>query len=176
MKAGYGEPLRRFFAETAWTESVIDFGHAKQIFEDAGVFPSIIVLRKPTDEPKPQTIRVGAIPRETLRVDDLSQQIADEGFEVAASKLGADGWQIEPSGAASLFAKIGERGTPLATEPAEPEAARPDHAGLGRARRGSQKVARQIQTTDRHRGQRLQHTLANGANCVVCCQLTSRRR
>ena len=50
MKAGYGEPLRRFFAEQAWIESVVDFGHAKQIFEDADVFPSIIVARRPTDE------------------------------------------------------------------------------------------------------------------------------
>ena len=48
MKAGYGEPLRRFFGEQAWIESVVDFGHAKQIFEDADVFPSIIVARKPT--------------------------------------------------------------------------------------------------------------------------------
>jgi methylase of polypeptide subunit release factors len=34
MKAGYGEPLRRFFSEKAWVRSVVDFGHAKQIFED----------------------------------------------------------------------------------------------------------------------------------------------
>ena len=54
LKAGYGEPLRRFFAENAWVESVVDFGHAKQIFEDADVFPSIIVARKPTDEPGPE--------------------------------------------------------------------------------------------------------------------------
>src|SRR6202035_4425435 len=39
MKAGYGEALRRFFAESAWVESVVNFGHAKQIFEDADVFP-----------------------------------------------------------------------------------------------------------------------------------------
>jgi hypothetical protein len=31
MKAGYGEPLRRFFTEKAWGRSVVDFGHAKQI-------------------------------------------------------------------------------------------------------------------------------------------------
>ena len=49
MKAGYGEPLRRFFAENAWVESVVDFGHAKQIFQDADVFPSIIVVRRPDD-------------------------------------------------------------------------------------------------------------------------------
>lgn len=37
MKAGYGEPLRKLLAEAAWVESVVDFGHAKQIFEDAAV-------------------------------------------------------------------------------------------------------------------------------------------
>lgn len=114
MKAGYGEPLRRFFAETAWTESVIDFGHAKQIFEDADVFPSIIVVRKPTDEPKPETLRVCAIPRETLRVDDLSRQIAVEGFEVPISQLNNDAWQLEPRGVSTLIDKLSSIGKPLA--------------------------------------------------------------
>jgi CheY-like chemotaxis protein len=49
MKAGYGEPLRRFFMERAWVRSVVDFGHAKQIFEEVDVFPSIIVVEKPSD-------------------------------------------------------------------------------------------------------------------------------
>jgi type II restriction/modification system DNA methylase subunit YeeA len=49
MKAGYGEPLRRFFSEKAWVRSVVDFGHAKQIFVEADVFPSIIVVEKPTE-------------------------------------------------------------------------------------------------------------------------------
>ena len=106
IKAGYGEALRKFFAEATWMESVIDFGHAKQIFEDADVFPSIIVLRKPTADPKPPTLRVCAIPREILRVDDLSQQITNEGFEVAASRLGAAAWQLEPLGVNDLIAKI----------------------------------------------------------------------
>ena len=47
MRAGYGEPLRKFFGESAWVEQVVDFGHAKQIFPDADVFPSILVARKP---------------------------------------------------------------------------------------------------------------------------------
>jgi methylase of polypeptide subunit release factors len=54
MKAGYGEPLRRLFAADAWIESVVDFGHAKQIFPDADVFPSIIVARKPSEATKPK--------------------------------------------------------------------------------------------------------------------------
>ena len=88
MKAGYGEPLRRFFGESAWVESVVNFGHAKQIFEDADVFPSILVARKPTADPPPATARVCDIPRDTLRIDDLSNQIEEEGFETAAEEPG----------------------------------------------------------------------------------------
>ena len=101
MKAGYGEPLRRFFAESAWVESVVDFGHAKQIFQDADVFPSILVFRKPTAEAPPLTARVCAIPREQLRLDDLSGQVEADGFEVPRDRLGADAWTLEPPGVMS---------------------------------------------------------------------------
>jgi hypothetical protein len=72
MKADYGEPLRRFFSEKAWVRSVEDFGHAKQIFEEADVFPSIILAEKPNEAPKPKAARLCTIPREQLRIDDLS--------------------------------------------------------------------------------------------------------
>jgi hypothetical protein len=113
MKAGYAEPLRRFFAEQAWIESVVDFGHAKQIFEEADVFPSIIVARKPTGEAKPTTARLCSIPREQLRIDDLSRQIEREGSELPLSQLGSETWQLEPSGVAKLLEKICKRGIPL---------------------------------------------------------------
>ena len=112
MKAGYGEPLRRFLAQNAWLESVVDFGHAKQIFEDADVFPCILVARKPDDRPKPAA-RVCVIPREQLRIDDLAMQIEQEGFEVDAGQLDGEPWQLEPRGVMELLAKIGQRGMPL---------------------------------------------------------------
>ena len=113
MKAGYAEPLRRFFGENAWIESVVDFGHAKQIFEEVDVFPSIIVARRPTDAPKPDTARLCTIPREQLRIDDLSRQIEREGVELPLSQLGTDAWQLEPGGVNALLAKIREKGVPL---------------------------------------------------------------
>ena len=106
MKASYGEPLRRHFAEQAWVESVVDFGHAKQIFEDADVFPCIIVARRPDERPKPTTTRLCAIPREQLRIDDLSRQIEREGVELPLSQLGAEAWQLESTGVNTLLAKI----------------------------------------------------------------------
>ncbi|HPM83476.1 MAG TPA: Eco57I restriction-modification methylase domain-containing protein [Candidatus Anammoximicrobium sp.] len=113
MKAGYGEPLRQFFAEQAWIESVVDFGHAKQIFLEADVFPSIIVARRPTGRPKPRTARLCAIPRDQLRVDDLSRQIENEGVELPLAQLGCESWNLEPSGVTSLLAKIRQSGVPL---------------------------------------------------------------
>ncbi|HVS40588.1 MAG TPA: N-6 DNA methylase [Gemmataceae bacterium] len=113
MRAGYGEALRRFFAESAWVESVVNFGHAKQIFEDADVFPSILVARKPTADPPPATARVCDIPRETLRIDDLSNQIEAEGFDLPREKLAADAWTLEPPGVMALMEKIRRVGVAL---------------------------------------------------------------
>ncbi|HEY7314655.1 MAG TPA: N-6 DNA methylase [Gemmataceae bacterium] len=113
MKAGYGEPLRRFFRDAAWVESVVDFGHAKQIFADADVFPSILVARRPNADPPPLAARVCAIAREQLRITDLSNQIAAEGFEVPRERLGADAWTLEPPGIVALLEKIRRAGVPL---------------------------------------------------------------
>jgi hypothetical protein len=113
MKAGYGEPLRKFFAEKGWVESVVDFGHAKQIFKDADVFPSIIVVRRPDKGIVPDTTRVCAIPREQLRVDDLSVQIKREGSEVDRGRLQTGAWSLEPEFVNRLLDKIRGRGIAL---------------------------------------------------------------
>lgn len=110
LKAAYGEPLRRFFAEETWVESVVDFGHAKQIFPDADVFPSIIVARKPTEDPPPTETRVCVIPREQLRIDDLSVQIAQEGMKIQRSRFSREAWSLEPRGVHDLLAKIANVG------------------------------------------------------------------
>jgi hypothetical protein len=113
LKTGYGEPLRRFFANSAWVDSVVDFGHAKQIFQDADVFPSILLFRKPAAKSPPRTARVCAIPREQLRLDDLTRQIETDGFEVPRDRLRADPWTLEPPGASALLEKIRRAGVPL---------------------------------------------------------------
>jgi hypothetical protein len=113
IKAGYGERLRRFFAGSTWVASVVDFGHAKQIFQDADVFPSILLVRKPTADTPPATARVCAIPREQLRLDDLTRQVETEGFEVRRDRLGSDPWALEPPGVIALLEKIRRVGIPL---------------------------------------------------------------
>ena len=113
MKAGYGEPLRKFFAEKGWVESVVDFGHAKQIFKDADVFPSIIVVRRPQRGSVPRETRVCSIPREQLRIDDLSVQISQRGRRGLAKRLGKEAWSLEPKAVSDLLAKIESAGRSL---------------------------------------------------------------
>ena len=113
MKAGYGEPLRRFFRDQAWVRSVVDFGHAKQIFEEADVFPCIIVAEKPTEADKPKTARLCTIPREQLRIDDLSVQIEKEGQEMDIEQLGVESWQLESKAVSELLQKIRRTGKSL---------------------------------------------------------------
>jgi Eco57I restriction-modification methylase len=113
MKAGYGQALRKLFGEAAWVEQVIDFGHAKQIFPDADVFPSILVLRKPTNEPAPAVACVCVIPREQLRIDDLSRQAHAEGVPVPLARFGPAAWNLEPPGVTALLEKLRANGVPL---------------------------------------------------------------
>jgi hypothetical protein len=113
MKAGYGEPLRRFFAEQAWVEQVVDFGHAKQFFPDADVFPCFLVARKPDDARKPDAARVCVLPRDKVRLDQLPAQVAYHGIAVEQERFGSDAWNLEPKAVGALLAKIREKGTPL---------------------------------------------------------------
>lgn len=113
MKAGYGEPLRKLYGESAWVETVVDLGHNKEVFPDADVFPCILTARKPDAGPPPESVRVCVLPREQTRVDDLSRQIADEGVSVPRSRLGAAPWNLEPPGVAALMEKLRANGVPL---------------------------------------------------------------
>jgi|GEM_PF-297385 len=113
MKAGYGETLRKLYSEKMWVEQVVDFGHAKQIFPDADVFPCILVAQKPKAAEPPADVRICIIPREQLRIDDLSNQIQEEGIAVPRSRLSSEPWSLEEPGVAKLMEKIRTIGMPL---------------------------------------------------------------
>lgn len=113
LKAGYAEPLRRFFAEHSWVEEIVDLGHAKQIFPDADVFPCIVRVRKPTGSEAPEQALACVIPRDELDVSDLWAQVHRRGFPIARKRLGSGGWRLEPEGATDLMKKIERVGVPL---------------------------------------------------------------
>ena len=114
LKAGYGEPLRRYLSAEAETEALVDFGHSP-VFEDADTFPVITVLRKPTDvEGARGAVRLARVPRESLGAAGLAQLVADEAFAVPPERFGADEWSLEPPEAQALLDRLRAEHPPLA--------------------------------------------------------------
>lgn len=117
LRAGYGEPLRAFFAKESTIEQLIDFGHAP-IFEDADVFPCIIVLKKaPSDgngEQDDHQVQVTAFPRESLKLVQLDDYVRKYGHSAPQARFTAAPWSLEASDVDDLMVKIKRAGAPLA--------------------------------------------------------------
>ncbi|RJO64294.1 MAG: hypothetical protein C4523_18725 [Myxococcales bacterium] len=132
LKSGYGEALRRFFAEETVFEQILDFGHAP-IFEDADVFPSIVLVRKPdkgSDKGlnkeldkglKPLVLTkplasttVCPVPRGKLPGINLSQYVAQNGYAVPWSRFTEKAWSLEHPAVDALMEKLRRVGAPLA--------------------------------------------------------------
>jgi len=116
LRAGYGEPLRAFFAAQSAIEEIIDFGHAP-IFEDADVFPCIIVLKKPAADDNgqitEQQVRVTAFPREALKLVQLGGYVQKYSHPVPQHRFTGAPWSLETSDTDDLMAKIKRAGVPL---------------------------------------------------------------
>jgi SAM-dependent methyltransferase len=120
FKSGYGEALRRFFAEHTVFEQILDFGHAP-IFEDADVFPCIVSVRKPEApikaakaKPEPAApVIVCPVPREKLADINLKQFVRQHGYEVPWSRFSEKAWSLEHPAVDDLMAKLRRVGQPL---------------------------------------------------------------
>src|SRR5215210_4347489 len=114
LRAGYGEPLRGYFASEGVLEEIVDFGHAP-IFEDADVFPCIVLLRKPErEEPEADRgVRVVEFPREALNAD-IAAYVEEHAHTVPIKRFGKSAWSLETSAVDGLMEKIRYNGVPLA--------------------------------------------------------------
>ena len=123
MRAGYGQRLRAYFAEEGVLKRIIDFGHAP-IFEDADVFPCILVLQKPQppegQERQPERqVRVLSFPREELsrivqKQESLGSYVQQHSHSLPHSRFSSATWNLETSAVDDLLAKIRRVGLPLA--------------------------------------------------------------
>jgi hypothetical protein len=126
MRAGYGEPLRAYFGEQRALERVVDFGHAP-IFEDADVFPCILVLQKPAPadhlplagpaasdgEAPERPVLVTSVPREALRPDGMGRYVEEHQHAVPPGRFGRGAWTLETSAVDDLMEKLRRAGVPL---------------------------------------------------------------
>jgi hypothetical protein len=115
MRAGYGEPLRAYFAAQGAVEQVLDFGHAP-IFEDADVFPCILQLRRQSADSAQDdaTVFVAEFPREQLHKVAIADYVRDHGHRVPRRRFGREPWNLEAQDVVDLMDKIRRNGVPLA--------------------------------------------------------------
>jgi len=115
MRAGYGKNLRAYFAAQAILDQIVDFGHAP-IFEDADVFPCIVLLEKPAllgDHLAAHEVQVTSFPREKLHQIELSRYVREYSHTVLQSRFTSRAWSLETSAADDLMVKIRRVGMPL---------------------------------------------------------------
>ena len=115
MKSGYARAVAAVLCKRTpgssrwWTSGTPSRYSRKPTYSRRSSLP----VARPT-RPKPDTARLCTIPREQLRIDDLSRQIEREGVELPLSQLGADAWQLEPAGVNALLGEDQGEGVPLA--------------------------------------------------------------
>jgi hypothetical protein len=119
LKAGYAEALRDLFVTKGQVELVADFGHAKHLFPDADVFPSVVVVRKPGPHPGPppqagEGVEVCVIPRDAVPEKGLSAAVAAATYLLPRAHFTKESWTLEPPDVVALLDKIKRNGVPLA--------------------------------------------------------------
>jgi Eco57I restriction-modification methylase len=115
MRGGYAEGLRGLFADKSWVEFVADFGHAKNFFPDADVFPSILVIRKPNGDAAPIDTEVCVIPRDNVPEKGLDAAVSKATYPLPRIHFTKENWTLEPPAVVALLNKIKNNGTPLKT-------------------------------------------------------------
>ena len=114
LKAGYAEALRGLFAEDHWLEFIADFGHAKHFFEDADVFPSVIVVKKPAPgQDAPDEADVCVIPRDEVPKKGLVDTVDATTFPLPRLSFTREAWVLEPKPVMDLMKKLRRTGVPL---------------------------------------------------------------
>ncbi|HKM63455.1 MAG TPA: Eco57I restriction-modification methylase domain-containing protein [Acidisphaera sp.] len=116
FKADYGEALRDFLHTETWIEQVVDFGHNRDLFPDADVFPCVLVTRRPAPaEERPENAAVAVIPSDRAQQDRLAVTVAALQFPIALRSLEKDGWVLEPPPVRALMERV-RRETPSLVE------------------------------------------------------------
>lgn len=107
MRAGYGEPLRRFLAERTNPLQLLDFSGAK-LFAEATVDCNILVLKKAANK---HACQAHTFSKQIASTHDIAAQFAAQ--YVRLTKLDAAVWIIADEKNLALKEKIERIGTPL---------------------------------------------------------------
>ena len=102
FRTGAGESLRRFLAENATIESVVDFGDLR-VFDGVVTYPAIVTLKKSAERGD-----VSFLLLKDRAPQDLETEFAENARPMPQARLGASSWRFEEEALARLRAKIAQ--------------------------------------------------------------------
>ena len=111
FRAGYGERLRQFLADSTTIHNLIDFGDYP-VFDEAIAYPSIITLSKT----KPKNNQLQALSwdkKYKQNIEKFATVLNQNGLLIPQDDLKPDGWRLESSQNFDLLAKLRNAGKPL---------------------------------------------------------------
>jgi hypothetical protein len=95
---------------------VVDFGHNRDLFPDADVFPCVLITRRPTSaEDPPEKAVVAVIPGDRVEQDQLAATVAIIQFPMLLRSFEKSGWVLEPPDVRSLLERV-QRSNPTLSE------------------------------------------------------------
>ncbi|GAB2524753.1 Eco57I restriction-modification methylase domain-containing protein [Spirosoma aerophilum] len=100
IKAGYGKSLRGYLSSFD-LQQIIDFGELP-VFQDAGTFPAILIVRKASNK----TTHTTFAKIQTLKFDSLENEIQSKRVTVAPEKLKQENWQLAGNDEGAIFDKM----------------------------------------------------------------------
>ena len=111
FRAGYGEKLRQFLADSTTIHNLIDFGDYP-VFEEAIAYPSIITLSKvKSDENHVKALSWDEVKK--YNIAEFATVLEQDGLTISQENLKPDGWRLESSQIFDLLAKLRKTGKPL---------------------------------------------------------------
>ena len=111
FRAGYGERLRQFLADSTTIHNLIDFGDYP-VFDEAIAYPSIITLSK--TKPKNNQLQVLSWDKKYKQnIEQFATVLNQNGLLISQDDLKPDGWRLESSQKLDLLVKLRNSGKTL---------------------------------------------------------------
>lgn len=93
---------------------MVDFGHNRNLFPDADVFPCVLVARRPVPAEDPPTdAGVAVIPGDRVQQDGLAATVAGLQFPMPLRSFDQSGWVLEPPAVRTLMERVQRTNPPL---------------------------------------------------------------
>jgi hypothetical protein len=113
MKSNYGKNIRDYLVSDARILRVVDFGHAKDLFDGVDAFPCFLIAQRTGTASSTEQIAVTILEGIKSDLKNLKEQIDKRTLHIDQARLGAESWSLEAGLSSDLLEKIRRMGVSL---------------------------------------------------------------